>query len=120
MEGMTIRTDELRIEGCGTPELEARLIGTLTAIEGVKEASVAGGVLRVRYLPHLVLLPYLTERIAEVGFVTVPPEPGKTPGIFRRFLDRLAASNEKTFGSAPLDCCSLNDTRRKKLNPKPQ
>ena len=27
---------------------------------------------------------------------------------WKQFLDKLAVENKKTFGDAPLDCCSLN------------
>lgn len=38
--------------------------------------------------------------------------PQRKPGLLRRFIDRLAEDNRKSFGSAQLDCCDLNKSNR--------
>lgn len=47
----------------------------------------------------------------QVGF-RQPSRP--KPGMFRRFIERLAEDNRRVIGSARLDCCGLHQRVQKR------
>lgn len=113
MEGLPNRNAELTLYGCDSPESASGLLEAVHTIEGVEEVSLKDGVLHVEYCPQFVLLPYIEEKILEAGFTrSAAAEKRQRKSFFSRFLDRLIESNEKTFGSERLDCCTLNEKKK--------
>ena len=101
-ERIAIRT--LRVE-LKSQEVEERLRG----IEGIEQFRLVDGIADVSFYPQLISLRTIK---AEMGIAGIKlAEPGKARGFFGRFVDRLAESNKKNFGSSKLDCCNLNNKK---------
>ena len=76
---------------------------------GGAEGGNSGRAQLVSYLAELVSQGLIEAELRRVGF-TVKPLTRKRKG-FGRFLERMAESNQKTFGGQPLDCCSLQEKK---------
>ena len=61
--------------------------------------------IRIEYYPQLYSPDYLEQGLTGVGVRLSKPE--KRPGVFKRFIDKLARDNKKSFGDTELDCCKL-------------
>ena len=78
-------------------------------IEGIENLTVGNSVLEVSFFPQIVSPQLIKSIITEAGLTLI--ETRKSKGIFGRFVDRLAESNKKNFGSQKLDCCDLNKNK---------
>jgi copper chaperone len=104
---------DLAIEGMHCEACIRRIQAALADVPGMERVDVEIGRARIVYLPDAVSLPALRARIEALGYTLPSPASGRNP--FRRFLDRMTETNEKSFGGERLDCCTLN---RRKL-PRP-
>jgi len=77
----------------------------LNRIGGIEEISFLPEGIRISYIPQLVSPSIISAELVRLGLVQQTP---KRKGLFGCAIDKMAARNEKNFGSQPLDCCSLN------------
>ena len=90
--------------------LEGGKVGArLTNIEGIEQFRLVDGMADISYNPQLISLHSIKTEMVNAGLVLA--QPGKSKGILGRFIDRLAESNKKNYGSAALDCCNLNNKK---------
>lgn len=113
MEELENAIAEINVTGCETPGSIQKVRSAVSVLKGVESVSFESGVLHITYCPHRVLLSFIEEQITAAGFHIRKPAGEKKIGLFRKFLDRLAESNEKTFGSKPLDCCTVGREKKK-------
>ena len=107
MEELSARTEVFRVEPLGSAEMRRRIRAALSAVPGIEHLSVELDEVRATYRPELVSSGMIRKEIERSGG-SIRREPEERRGPLRRLLDRLAASNAQTFGSARPDCCSLN------------
>ena len=86
-------------------EIEA----SLSKIEGIENLSIENGAVEISYYPQIVSLHIIRTEIIKAGIILTDTR--KSKGVVGRFIDRLAESNKKNFGSKPLDCCDLNNKK---------
>lgn len=79
--------------------------------EPVDTGSADSVTLTIEYQPFVVSEEVVYDRIRDAG-LPIRREPITKPGIFRRFIRRLADDNRQSFGSTQLDCCDLNKSNR--------
>ena len=82
------------------------LSNELQAVPGTRLTSVAGRELTIEFYPEVASESLVRKAVDRAGLVTQPPE---KQGFFARTQQRLAESNERTFGGASLSCCGLNE-----------
>ena len=110
MNEETMTAEESIAIGALRPGLEAaKVAAKLSSIEGIEQFRLVDGIADVSFYPQLISLRTIK---AEMGIAGIKlAEPGKARGFFGRFVDRLAESNKKNFGSSKLDCCNLNNKK---------
>lgn len=105
-DSLLTQTAELSIEGMSCDRCVARVEEALKEIPGVESVRVVIGHARVVYQPEIASRAEMGLRIHGLGY-RIAATAGRRKGPLARWLDRLALSNAKTFGSGPLDCCTL-------------
>lgn len=61
----------------------------------------------VEFYGQLISETFIREMLQRIEF---PFAPHHRSGRIKRFLERLAETNRKTYGNQHLDCCGLNQT----------
>jgi copper chaperone CopZ len=84
----------------------------LSAIDGVESAEIHSSSISVQYYPDILSKESIRRELVRLGVSL--EQNGKQANPFTRFINRLAQSNSKAFGSEPLDCCKLNSKQRLK------
>ena len=83
-----------------------QLFGDMEGIVGVR---VVENAVQVEYYPQLLGPRDFHEKLLAAG---CHEEDKKEKSPFKRWLNKMALSNQKTFGDAPLDCCTLNSKKK--------
>lgn len=105
-----VQTEVLRVKDPLQPAARKRVHESLAGIQGVEDSTVETDRITVSYYPHVISSGLIQREIEELGCVI--DESAQRRGPIRRFIDKLAEHNAKTFGSSPPDCCSLNRKTR--------
>ena len=103
----SLETTDIRVANMKCQNCIERVRRALKDLPGVENVEPRMGSVRVVYLPQLTRPQELHAALTRVGY---PPAvaPSRRKGFISRWIDRLAESNEKNFGTQGLDCCSLN------------
>lgn len=96
---------DVTIEGMSSEACVRRVRRAFAGVAGLERADVQIGKARLEFYPQIVTAETLRGMIAAQGYTI--PGPPKRRNLFRRFLDRMIETNEKTFGSERLDCCTM-------------
>jgi hypothetical protein len=112
IEGLSLEIAEYHLGDQVSSQQTETLSNALSAIDGVESAEIHNSSVSVQYYPDI--LSKETIRRELVGLGVSLEKNGKPRNPFKRFVNRLAESNAKTFGSEPLDCCNLNSKQRLK------
>ena len=81
-------------------------------MEGIVGVRVVENSVQIEYYPQLLGPRDFLEKLSASGYHTEENrQTGKGP--LNRWLKKMADSNQKTFGDAPLDCCTLNSKKKK-------
>ncbi len=102
-----LKKEDLNVEGMETEHCRSRVKAALSQLPGIATINMERGRASVEYYPELISADLIKREIEKLGYDAIKRRE-KARGAFRRFLDRLAESNQKTFGSEPPDCCKLN------------
>ncbi|MDA3947924.1 MAG: LDCC motif putative metal-binding protein [Spirochaeta sp.] len=114
MAGTTI-TEMMAVELGSTDTPDQATIAKLRDGSGIEEMTVNDNRIDVEYQPYVVSREGVLNRMEHAGLVVRRNGDGeqkKRQGLFRRFIDRIAADNQRSLGSGPLDCCDLNRGNR--------
>ena len=78
----------------------------LSKEKGISSAEVILGQARISFYPQLISMENIECLFEQSGYPIEKPE--KKRGRWNRFLERIIDSNEKSFGTRKLDCCTMN------------
>ena len=104
------RTVELPVEGMHCDACVTRVRAVLLEQAGIESAEVAQGRVLLEFYPEVATLDDVIARIEALGYTV--PRPSRSRNPFRRFLESMAAGNEKAFGHERLDCCTMRMKNR--------
>lgn len=104
------QTVELVIEGMRCDSCVSRVRTALLDQAGIESAEVAQGRVLLEFYPEAATLDDVIARIESLGYTVQRPSRSRNP--FRRFLESMAAGNEKAFGHERLDCCTMRMKNR--------
>ena len=79
-------------------------------LDGIDHAQIGNKHIKIEYNTYALSIEAVKDALRSFGCII--PEQKKEKNPFKRMITRLGESNKKTFGESPLDCCSLNDTRK--------
>lgn len=105
MDEAGTKTADIFIDGMHCDSCVGTIRNALESEEGVQYAHVTFGKAQVRYLPYVITIEYLREKIEDSGYTIHSGATRK--GFFGRYIDKMIASNQKNYGDQRLDCCSL-------------
>tara|TARA_Y100000592_G_C5309466_1_gene239370 strand:- start:6 stop:359 length:354 start_codon:yes stop_codon:yes gene_type:complete len=115
MDGTTI-TEMMVVELESTDTPDQATIAKLRNGSGIEEMTVNDNRIDVEYQPYVVSREGVLNRMEHVGLHIrrddEEREPENRRGLFRRFIDRIAADNQRSLGTGRLDCCDLNRGNR--------
>ena len=106
MEGLTLQKLSFPIGNLKDQSDFNRIKESLEAIAGVEALTMENGNLDISYYPDAVSAGTVRRTIDSLGYKI--EEKSRTKNPFKRFVTRLAESNEKNFGGESLDCCTIN------------
>ena len=107
MKTITVEIDGMHCEKC------VESIGqAFSRIEGIGYYDIGIGHARVSFLPQLVSMMDIENAIDSSGYTIRAPE--RRTGRWGRFIEKMIRSNEKTFGTGKLDCCSIISDQEKR------
>ncbi len=106
MEELALQKINLQIENFDKRSDFERIKRSLTSLAGVDALGMENGGLSIAYYPDVVSASSVRKLIDTLGYTI--EEKSRTRNPFKRFVTRLAESNEKNFGSDSLDCCTMN------------
>ncbi len=106
----------LPIEALEAGTAGKQIVALISKIEGIEKLSIANNAVEVCYYPQIISLTAIKSEFGKAGIAFA--EPVKAKGFLGRFIDRLAESNKKNFGSSKLDCCNLNNKKNGNTVPK--
>ncbi len=104
-----LRSERFAVLGLEDEERRRQVRNALGALPGVEDLQTDAEAVTVRYDDRLISSTLIQREMERLGLAA--PAKAKRRGALARFIDRLAASNEQTFGSSRPDCCSLNRRR---------
>jgi len=110
MEDFTVKI-EFPINGTNDRTSLDQAIRTLGNNKGITEAFLKENILIVEYYSQIIGEEALRVLIGQSGLrlAEEPDAPEKRErNPVKRYINRLAKSNEKRFGNRRLDCCDLN------------
>ncbi len=96
---------ELAVTGMHCESCVQRVRAALSEEPGIERAEVALGRVTLEYYPEAISIDAVRAKITALGYSIPIPTRSRNP--LRRFLDRMAAANEKAFGHERLDCCTM-------------
>ncbi len=96
-------------------EAVGRKAASLTKHQGISSAQLTStgsrSTLVLEYQTLVLSEKSVLDLVKESG-INLRIEPARKRGVIGRFIDRLAESNQRTFGSNRLDCCDINRNDR--------
>ena len=110
IEGLLLEIAEFHLGNQISSQQKEKLSKALSAIEGVESTGIRDSSVSVQYYPDILSKETIRRELVRLG-VSLEKN-GKSRNLFKRFVNRLAESNARTFGSEPLDCCKLNTKQR--------
>ena len=96
---------ELAVVGMHCDSCVQRVRAALLEEPGIERAEVTLGKVVLEYYPEAISIDAVRAKIEALGYAI--PVPARSRNPLRRFLDRMAAANEKAFGHERLDCCTM-------------
>ena len=110
IEGLLLEIAEFHLGNQISSQQKEKLSKALSAIEGVESTGIRDSSVSVQYYPDILSKETIRRELVRLG-VSLEKN-GKSRNPFKRFVNRLAESNTKTFGFEPLVCCKLNTKQR--------
>jgi copper chaperone CopZ len=101
----TMQSIELAVTGMHCDSCVQRVRAALLEEPGIERADVTLGTVILEYYPEAISVDAVRAKIEALGYAIPVPPRSRNP--LRRFLDRMAAANEKAFGHERLDCCTM-------------
>jgi hypothetical protein len=112
IEGLSLEIAEYRLANQISSEQIEILSEAFAAIDGVENAKIGDDSVSIHYYPDILSRESMRRELVRLGVSLEKNEKPRNP--FKRFVNRLAESNTKAFGSEPLDCCKLNSKPQNK------
>ena len=107
-EDLLVKEVTLVIEGMSDDESRKNIGTALGGMQGITKAEIGDGTVRLTYTQHVLTLTEIKKGIETAGFTVKPGgSENRSRNPFRRYIERLAESNKKNFGTGSLDCCNL-------------
>jgi hypothetical protein len=106
IEGLMTQDAILHVNHEVTSEDAGRIRFTFSQIEGIDTFQSEGETVTVVFYPEIISLTKICESLRNLGYELIQENKQRNP--FKRLLGSLAESNQKTFGSERLDCCTIN------------
>ena len=106
------KTVEFSIDGMHCERCVNTVEGALSSLGGIDIFDVTVGQARVSYLPQLIGMDEIADAIESSGY-NITTE-NKRQSRWGRFIEKMIKSNEKTFGSGKLDCCTIISDQEKR------
>ncbi len=114
IEGLSVEMAEYTLSDQVSSKQKETLLKAFSAIEGIESTEVGDNLVSIQYYPGILSKETIRRELIRLGVRLEKNRKPRNP--FKRFVDRLAESNTKTFGSETLDCCKLNSpTSKRKL-----
>lgn len=107
IDGLSLEIAEYHLGDQISSQQQAKLSKALFAIDGLESAEIHDSSVSVQYYPEILSKEMIRAELIRLGAGL--EQNGKSRNPFTRFVNRLAESNTKTFGSESLDCCKLNN-----------
>ncbi len=107
IDGLVLQNQDFTIEGRIDKSDCKRIEDTLRKITGLATVEVGNAKVAVEFYPDLLSTAAIRSEIETLGYKIESKAKSRNP--FKRFVNRLIESNEKTFGNETLDCCKLNN-----------
>ncbi|MCX7037715.1 MAG: heavy metal-associated domain-containing protein [Spirochaetes bacterium] len=101
----TIQSIELAVVGMHCDSCVQRVRAALLEERGIERVAVTLGKVLLDYYPEAVTVDGMRAKIEALGYGIPVPVRSRHP--LRRFIDRMAAANEKAFGHERLECCTM-------------
>jgi len=106
IEGMSSVTDQYSLADPVSAQESEALVTALEVVDGVETVTVVRKTVSVDHYREILSREAIRRELLRLGVrLGNNARPGNP---FKRFVNRLADSNSKTFGDQPLDCCTLN------------
>jgi hypothetical protein len=106
IEGLMMKDAVFHLNREVSPEDAERLRLVFTNLEGVESFQTEGDTVCVIFYPEILSISTICENLVKLSYEIVQDEKPRNP--FKRFIGNMAKSNQKTFGSERLDCCTIN------------
>jgi len=106
IEGLMIKDAIFHLNREVLPEDAERLRLVFYERRRSRELSTEGDTVCVIFYPEILSVSTISENLVKLGYEIVQDEKPRNP--FKRFIGNMAKSNQKTFGSERLDCCTIN------------
>jgi hypothetical protein len=110
IEGLSLENVEYYFVDPISSDDQEKISKTLSAIDGIESTKIHDGSASIQYYTDILSKEMIRGELNRLGVSL--GQNNKTSNPFKRFVNRLAESNTKTFGSEPLDCCNLNNKQR--------
>ena len=110
IEGLLSQIAEYHLDDQISDQQKETLSKTLSAIDGVESTEIGKSSVSVQYYSDIISKETIRRELVRSGVSL--EKSGKPRSPLKKFVNRLAESNRKTFGSEPLDCCKLNNKHR--------
>lgn len=106
IEGLPLETATYPLAGRISSERTESISSAISAMDGVESATIHAGSVSIEYYPVILSRKSMRKELIRLGVEL--EKNGKTNNPLKRFINRLAESNKKIYGSETLDCCKLN------------
>jgi copper chaperone len=104
-ESGTIQSIELTVVGMHCDGCVQRVRAALVEERGIERVDVTIGRVFLEYYPEAIAVEGMRAKVEALGYVIPAPVRSRNP--LRRYIDRMAAANEKAFGHERLECCTM-------------
>ena len=106
------KTVEYSIDGMHCERCVSDVGSALSSLDGIDIFDVSVGHARISYLPQLISVDEIANAIESSGY-NINIE-NKRKSRWDLFIAKMIKSNEKTFGSGKLDCCTIISDQEKR------
>ena len=106
IEGLSLETATYPLSGQISSERTESISKAISAMDGVESTAIHEGSVFIQYYPAVLSKESMRKELARLGIRL--EKSSKTNNPFKRFINRLAESNKRIYGSETLDCCKLN------------
>ena len=106
------KTVEFSIDAMHCERCVNSVESALSGVDGIDIFDVSVGRARISYLPQLISIDEIASVIESSGY-DINTE-NKRKSRWDLFIAKMIKSNEKTFGSGKLDCCTIISDQEKR------